>query len=156
MRAIRAARLDLAQPAPPEVEPLESRAELRELARRPSTRLAIRVKSRILFIESADVIAVLAQGNYVLLERTESSHLLRESISVVAEKLAPYGFIRIHRSMLVNISLVEELQPWQTGQYRLRMKNGREYTVTRTYKKNLNALAESWIGTGELLSRSRM
>lgn len=156
MRALETTRLDLAQPAPPGAKPSETPTELRELVRRPSIRLAIRVKSRILFIDSGDVIAVLAQGNYVMLQRAETSHLLRESISVVAEKLAPCGFIQIHRSMLVNSSLVEELQPCETGEYRLRMKDGREYTVTRTYKKNLNALADSWIGTGERLSRRRV
>ena len=73
---------------------------------RASPRVAIKVKGRILFINPGDVVAVHADGNYVLLQRDSSSYLLRESISVVAQKLEPYGFIRIHRSVLVNIS------PW--------------------------------------------
>ncbi len=73
---------------------------------------------------------------------------MRESISVVAERFAPYGFIRIHRSVLVNSSFVEEIRPFPTGEYGLRVKGGKEYTVTRTYKKNLKSLAEFWIGTG--------
>jgi hypothetical protein len=64
----------------------------------------------------------------------------------MAEKLKPYGFIRIHRSVLVNGSYVEEIQPWPTGEYGLRVNGGREYTVTRTYKKELRTLAELWIG----------
>jgi two-component system LytT family response regulator len=67
---------------------------------------------------------------------------------VMAEKLKPYGFIRIHRSVLVNVAFVEEIQPWETGEYALRIKGGREYTVTRTYKQNLKDIAASWIGTG--------
>jgi DNA-binding LytR/AlgR family response regulator len=109
-------------------------------------RIAIKAKGRILLIESADVIAVEARGNYVLLLRSSISHLLRESISTMQEKLTPYGFVRIHRSALVNAALVEEIQPWPTGEYVLRVKGGREYTVTRTYKKNLQQLAQSWIG----------
>jgi two-component system LytT family response regulator len=66
----------------------------------------------------------------------------------LAEKLEPYGFIRIHRSVLVNISLVEEIRPHLTGEYGLQVKGGKKYTVTRTYKKNLKSLAEFWIGTG--------
>ncbi len=47
----------------------------------------------------------------------------------------------------MNTSFVEEIRPYSTGEYGLRVKGGKEYTVTRTYKKNLKSLAESWIGT---------
>jgi len=67
---------------------------------------------------------------------------------MVAKKLEPYGFIRIHRSVLVNTLFVEEIRPYSTGEYGLLLKGGKEYTVTRTYKKNLKSLAEFWIGTG--------
>jgi DNA-binding LytR/AlgR family response regulator len=117
----------------------------------PSARVAIKVKERILFINLSDVVAVRAEGNYVSLQRNGSSYLLRESISAVAEKLEPQGFIRIHRSILVNASFVEEIRPCSTGEYGLRVKGGKEYTVTRTYKKNLKSLAEFWIGCGRLL-----
>jgi len=63
------------------------------------------------------------------------------------EKLNPHGFVRIHRSVLVNAALVEEIQPRPAGESVVRVKGGREYTVTRTYKKNLQLLAQSWIGT---------
>ncbi|MGD0302691.1 MAG: LytTR family DNA-binding domain-containing protein [Bryobacteraceae bacterium] len=114
----------------------------------PSPRVAIKVKGKILFINLSNVVAVQAEGNYVSLERNGSSYLLRESISAVAEKLEPQGFIRIHRSILVNTSFVEEIRPYSTGEYGLRVKGGKEYTVTRTYKKNLKSLAEFWIGAG--------
>jgi two-component system, LytTR family, response regulator len=121
-------------------------------APRPSPRIAIKAKGRILFIDPGVVIAVQAEGNYVLLQREGGSYLLRESISEMAEKLEPYGFIRIHRSVLVNTAFVEEIQPCQTGEYELRVKGGKQYTVTRTYKKNLKSLAEFWIGTGGFLT----
>jgi two-component system LytT family response regulator len=123
---------------------------LQALAKRESPRVAIKVKGRILFINLGDVVAIQAEGNYVLLQRDSSSFLLRESISVVAEKLEVYGFIRIHRSVLVNTTFVEEIRPYSTGEYGLRVKGGKEYTVTRTYKKNLKSLAEFWIGAGAL------
>jgi|SRR5580698_6011207 two-component system LytT family response regulator len=119
---------------------------------RPSPRIAIKAKGRILFIDPGVVVAVQAEGNYVLLQRENGSYLLRESISEMAEKLEPYGFIRIHRSVLVNTTFVEEIQPCQTGEYELRVKGGKQYTVTRTYKKNLRSLAEFWIGTGAFLT----
>jgi DNA-binding LytR/AlgR family response regulator len=119
---------------------------------RPSPRIAIKAKGRILFIDPCVVVAVQAEGNYVLLQRESGSYLLRESISEMAEKLEPYGFIRIHRSVLVNAAFVEEIQPCQTGEYDLRVKGGKQFTVTRTYKKNLRSLAEYWIGTGTFLT----
>src|SRR5262249_28458313 len=82
------------------------------------------------------------------------SYLLREPISVVAKKLEPFGFIRIHRSVLVNSSFVEQIKPYPTGEYGLLVKGGKEYTVTRTYKENLRSLAEFSIGTaGFFLNR---
>jgi two-component system LytT family response regulator len=109
-------------------------------------KIAIKTKGRILFVDPADVVIVEAQGNYVLLQRQTGSYLLRESISTMTEKLKPYGFIRIHRSTLVNSSYVEEIQPWTTGEYALRLKGGKEYTVSRTYKNNLRSLARFWVG----------
>jgi DNA-binding LytR/AlgR family response regulator len=111
-----------------------------------SARIAIKAKGRIFFINAADVIAVEAKGNYVLLLHTSSSYLLRESISTLEEKLNLHGFVRIHRSVLVNAAFVEEIHPWCTGEYGLRVRGGREFTVTRTYKKNLQLLAQLWIG----------
>jgi len=125
---------------------------LQALAKLQSLRVAIKVRGKILFIHLGDVVSVQAQGNYVLLQRDTSSYLLHDSISVVAEKLEPYGFIRIHRSVLVNAALVEGIRPYSTGEYGLQIKGGKEYTVTRTYKKNLKFLAKFWIGTGGFFS----
>jgi two-component system, LytTR family, response regulator len=73
--------------------------------------------------------------------------LLHESLSSMAEKLKPYGFIRIHRSVVVNTSAVVEIQPLPTGGYRLRVKGGKEYLVTRRYKDRLRDLAQLWVGS---------
>ena len=111
-----------------------------------SARIAIRATGRILFIDAADIIAVEAKGNHVLLLNAASSHMLRESISTMEEKLNLYGFVRIHRSVLVNAALVEEMHLSSTGEYVVRVRGGREFTATRTYKKNLQLLAQLWIG----------
>lgn len=126
---------------------IEAFPMLQELARPLPARVALKVKGRIVFIDPADCVSVQADGNYVFLWRASDSYMLREPICAVAKKLEPYGFIRIHRSVLVNTSFVEEIQPYSTGEYGLRMKDGKEYTVTRTYKKNLKSLAAYWIGT---------
>jgi len=117
-----------------------------------SFKIAIKSNGRILFIDPHELVVVQAEGNYVLLQQQTGSYLLRESISTIAEKLKPHGFVRIHRSVLVNGSFVQEIRPCATGEYELRVRGGKEYTVTRTYKKNLKALARFWMGTGTFLA----
>ena len=113
-------------------------------------RIAFKAKGRILFLDLTEIVAVQAEGNYVSLRHRPNPYLLHESLSSMAEKLKPYGFIRIHRSVVVNISAVEEIQPLPTGEYRLRVKGGEQYLVTRTYKDNLRDLAQLWVGSERL------
>lgn len=114
-----------------------------------ASRIAIKTNRRILFIDAADVSAVEAEGNYVFLHHKSSTHLLRDSISSVEEKLNDRGFVRIHRSVLVNATKVEEIRRLQTGEHLLRLKDGKEYTVTRTYRQNLRNVSPTCIG-GEI------
>ena len=124
--------------------------QLEVIAKRQAPRIAFKAKGRILFLDLAEIVAVQAEGNYVSLRYRPKPYLLHESLSSMAEKLKPYGFIRIHRSVVVNISAVEEIQPLPTGEYRLRVKGGKEYLVTRTYKDNLRDLAQLWVGSERL------
>lgn len=114
-------------------------------------RIAIKSNGRILFLDADTIVAVEAEGNYVLLVCEAASHLMRETMASAAAELEPYGFVRIHRSILVNAAHVKEIQPCATGEYALRLYNGKEYAVTRTYKKNLRLLAGYWIGADNFL-----
>jgi two-component system, LytTR family, response regulator len=133
------------------VKLLQALPHLQRMIQRQPERIAIKTNGRILFIKPEEVLSVHAEGNYVLLQGEAGTHLLRESISTMAEKLEPYGFIRIHRSVLVNSCYVVEVQPHTTGDYCLRVRGGKEFRVTRSYKTNLKALATSWIGTDGFL-----
>ena len=124
--------------------------QLEVIARRQAPRIAFKAKGSILLLDVADILAVQAEGNYVSLQHRPNSYLVHESLSSMAEKLKPYGFIRIHRSVVVNCSTVEEIRPLPTGEYRLRAKGGKEYLVTRTYKHNLRDLAQLWVGSERL------
>jgi DNA-binding LytR/AlgR family response regulator len=124
--------------------------QLEVTAKRKASRIAFKAKRSILLLDLADITAVQAAGNYVSFRHRTNPYLVHESLLSVAEKLKPYGFIRIHRSVVVNISAVEEIQPLPTGEYRLRVKGGKEYLATRTYKHNLRDLAQLWIGSERL------
>lgn len=110
-------------------------------------RIAVKHQGRILFVDPGQILAVVAQGNYVLLQRETGFYCVRESISAMAEKLEPYGFVRIHRSVLINKLWLEELSPGLGGEDVLRLRGGRTFKVTRTYRKNLGSLAEVWLGS---------
>ena len=124
--------------------------QLEVIAKRQAPRIAFKAKGSVLLLDLADISAVQAEGNYVSLQLRSNPYLVHESLTSMAEKLKPYGFIRIHRSVVVNISAVEEIQPLPTGEYRLRVKGGKKYLVTRTYKHNLRDLAQLWLGSERL------
>ncbi len=122
---------------------------------RQAPRIAFKAKGSIVLLELSDILAVQAEGNYVSLQHRPNAYLVHESLSSMAEKLKPYGFIRIHRSVVVNSSAVEEIEPLPTGEYRLRVKGGKKYLVTRTYKRNLRDLAQLWVaGSGQMWGRT--
>ena len=123
------------------------------LITRQSPRIVIKSRGRILFIDPREVIAVEAERNYVVLHQPGASHLMRESISRMAVRLDPYGFIRIHRSVVVNASYVEEIRRWPSGEYVLKLRDGKEYTVTRTFRQNLKWMADSLILGNNQMSR---
>ena len=129
---------------------IQTLQQLEGLARRQAPRIAIKAKGKILVLDVADIVAVEAQGNYICLRHRTNSYSLRESLAGMAEKLKPYGFLRIHRSVIVNISAVEEFQPLPSGEYRLCVKGGKKYLVTRTYKHNLRDMAQLWVGSEQL------
>jgi DNA-binding LytR/AlgR family response regulator len=126
-------------------------AQLSKLPANPS-KIAVAVDGSALLIDLSDVIAIKAEGNYVSLVRLTGAHLVRGRISTLASALAPYGFVQIHRCVLVNASWVDGIQPRPTGDYLLSTRGGKEYPVSRTYKQNLRSLAPLWIGSDFLFT----
>jgi DNA-binding LytR/AlgR family response regulator len=141
-------KLDRGSPSPSSLQSTAAPDALDRstFARLQLARIAIKTKGRFLFVLLADIAAIEAKGNYIVLHHTSGSHILRESISMLEHHFGPCGFVRIHRSVLVNAASVEEIQPWSKGEYVLRVRGGRDYTVTRTYKHNLHRLATCWLG----------
>ena len=109
-------------------------------------RIAIKANGRVLFVDPIDVVVAKAQGNYVALVHKFGCYLVRETMATAEQKLTPLGFVRIHRSVLVNTTLVKDLRRDNTGTYVLRTTDGREHPVGRAYKDNLKVIAKSWLG----------
>jgi two-component system, LytTR family, response regulator len=127
------------QGAPAELPP----ATLRELrgGRRPVDRLAVKETGRIYLLKTEDVDWVEAAGNYLRLHAGTATHLLRETMNSLEGRLDPERFWRIHRSTIVNVDRIRELQPVFHGDYAVILHDGTELTLSRTYRRNLPELS---------------
>lgn len=106
--------------------------------RRPlADRLAVKTSGRVCFVRVADLDWIEAAGNYVRLHAGKEDHLLRESLGGLEAKLDPRRFVRIHRSTIVNIDRIRELQPVFHGDYRVVLIDGTELTLSRSCRDKL-------------------
>lgn len=103
-------------------------------------RLAVKSNGRIVFVRLADIDMVEAADNYVKLYTGKETHMLRETMGALEEKLPPTRFVRISRSAIVNIESVRELNPLFHGEYSVTLKNGTRATLTRSYREQLRQL----------------
>lgn len=109
-------------------------------------RIAITSRRKIVFVNLADVAAVEARCNYVVLRTPCGAHALRQAISAIAEDIEQYGFIRIHRSTIVNGRFVEEIRTSASGKMFVRLKGLESgYDVSRKYRSALRLFASRWI-----------
>ena len=131
---------------------LEALKEVR-LGAKQSPRVALKDRDRVIFTDLSDLFSAEAHGNYVLLQQRSGSLLMRTTISAVEAALGSYGFVRIHRSILINGSLIESIESGVGSECVVRLKNGKEYSVTRTYRENLKGAAQCWLGTDTIRLR---
>jgi two-component system, LytTR family, response regulator len=103
-------------------------------------RLVVKTGGRVFFLPVEEIDWIEAEGNYVNVHTPKKSYLLRETISSLETQLDPRQFVRIHRSTIVQIGRIRELQSWSHGEYRVRLHNGTELTLSRNYRENLQSV----------------
>ena len=140
-RAVQRARAHLRRPADDgdRRQILEMLDELRGV-RRWRERLVIRVGERAFLQPVAEVDWLEADGKYVKVHVGPKAHVIRETMTQLAEVLDPRRFLRISRSAIVNVDRIREIQPWLRGDYVVILRNGAEVTSTRGYRDTLKAL----------------
>ena len=121
----------------PVIEQLLS--ELRSQRRRNS-RLIVKTGGKVLFLRSLDVEWVEAAGNYVRLHVGGESYLYRESMKNMETRLDGDQFVRIHRSAIVNLDRIRELQPWFHGEYVVILQDGTRLMASRVFSDRLGRL----------------
>jgi two-component system LytT family response regulator len=102
-----------------------------------SERLVIKSSGRLFFLRADEIDWIEAAGNYVRLHVGSEAHLLRETMTAIEARLDPDAFFRIHRSHIVNIERIKELQPWFNGEYVVVLRNGTQLTLSRGYREKL-------------------
>jgi two-component system LytT family response regulator len=106
-------------------------------------RFAIRAGGRIVFLEIDEIDWVEAAANYVKVHAGKESYVLRERIGRILERLDPNQFVRIHRSTIANVRRVKELQPCNSGEYIVVLKDGKELSCSRGYRAGMQRLIET-------------
>lgn len=110
---------------------------------KPVERLAIKSDGRITILKTADIDWVESAHNYVEIHENKRAHLLRETMGGMEQKLPPEKFVRISRSVIVNVDRIKELQPTFYGEYKVTLHNGKSLTLSRRYRSKLPLLGVS-------------
>ena len=103
-------------------------------------KIMLKTPKGIYFINTNEIDWIEAAGNYVKLHVKDSGHLLRETMNNIEAKLNPDKFLRIHRSSLVNIDRIKELQPLFNGDYIVILRDDTELNLSRNYHDRLQRL----------------
>jgi len=103
-------------------------------------RMVIRAGGKVVFLDVKEIDWIEAAANYVKLNVGKDSYLLREGIGSISERLDPDRFVRIHRSVIVNVRKIKELQPCESGEYIAVLRNGKELSCSRGYRTQLQRL----------------
>ena len=115
---------------------LELVQDLRSSPNRPE-RFVIKSGGRVFFVRADEIDWIEAAGNYVKLHVGADTHVFRETMNALEAQLDPDIFFRIHRSHIVNIERIRELQPWFNGEYVVFLRTGARLTLSRGYREKL-------------------
>lgn len=104
----------------------------------PINRLVVKDRGKIFFLNPEDVDWFEASGNYVSLMVGPKTHMIHETLTKMEQKLDPLKFLRIHRSTIVNIDRIKELQPHFNGEYIVILNTGKKLKLSRNYREKAN------------------
>ena len=109
-----------------------------------ASRFGVRTGARIQVVLVEDLAWIAAAGDYSELHTPTGTHLLRETMNSLEQKLDPAMFGRIHRSKIVNLTRILQLRSIENREYVVKLNDGSEHRSSRTYAERL----ERWLGSG--------
>jgi len=108
-------------------------------------RIAVEMRGKVRSIPVDQIDYIVADGPYAELHTGDRRHVIRESMQTLEDRLDPRHFMRVHRSMIVRLDLVDTLHRGAGGDYELQLKNGTRVKVSRSRREAL----ERWLGVSE-------
>ena len=112
----------------------------RTSAERYVQRLVVRTHGRVIFLGTEEIDWIESAANYVRLHVGKNSHLMRETMASIESRIDPKEFVRIHRSYIVRIDRIREMEHWSHGEYVLILRDGTQLTSSRGYRDQVGAL----------------
>ena len=99
-----------------------------------------KTEGRLLFLRTAEIDWVEAVDNYAKLHAGKETYTVRDTLSRLEQRLPAGRFLRVHRSTIVNVDRVREIQPWFQGDFVLILRDGTRVTTGRQYRDNVRRL----------------
>jgi two-component system LytT family response regulator len=103
----------------------------------PQRLFPLREGSRISFVAPEEIRYVSASGYYIEVHTAEKRHLLRYSLTQMQEDLEPFGFIRIHRSTIINPRYLAEISHGSSSELEVKLRDGATFRVSKSYREEL-------------------
>jgi two-component system, LytTR family, response regulator len=107
------------------------------LQTQPARRLVVKGRGQLLFLDVADVDWVEAAGYYACLHVGPDTHVMRRTLSELERDLGEENFVRIHRSIIVNLDRIQGLGLQNSGEYEVALKSGVRLPLSRRFRKRL-------------------
>ena len=110
---------------------------------RPIDRLVIRTRSKVSFLKPSEIDWIEADGKHAVLHAGRETHVVRHTLTRLEQRLVPHGFVRVHRSAIVNVDRIKELEPWFHGEYVVILKDGTKLTSSAAHSQALHRIIDA-------------
>lgn len=101
-------------------------------------RFVVRQSGRLYFVRVEDVEWIESEGNYLLLHIGEATHVIRETMQSLETRIDPRRFLRIHRSIIVNLDFIKEMRIYSNTEQLAILKSGQRLALSRRYWEKLS------------------
>lgn len=103
-------------------------------------RLVVKSNGRVIFLLTDEIDWVEAAGNYLSVQVGKESHLIRETLGQLEQKLDSDKFVRVNRSVIINLDRIKEMHPLFSGDQEIILRSGKRFTMSRNYREKLMAI----------------
>jgi len=113
------------------------------LDERPIDRLVIRARGKVSFLKASEIDWIEADGKHARLHAGRETHVVRHTLTRLEQRLASHHFVRVHRSAIINVDRIKELEPWFHGEYVVILKDGTKLTSSAAHSQALHRIVDA-------------